>query len=603
MRFSKLDEIRSSRSMTDRFGGYNHNVRIGDNEFYDTKNLTTSHYPVLSPRGKRGIHAYATQGTHSCNGMIEKDALCYVDGTVLYINGTAVSGFTVTDSPKQLISMGAYIIVMPDKKYINTKDLTDYGSIDASYTSVSTVYYELCKADGTVYTDITVSVTAPANPSDGDLWIDTSATPHTLKQYSSASSMWVGIPTTYVRIRTPGIAEHFKKYDGVTISGMVPAQMADLEGKTSVLFDSYRDEAGSGAGDYIVVVGIIDTISQQSQSITVSRQMPEVDFVIESENRLWGCRYGTANNGDTVNEIYASKLGDFKNWNCFMGLSTDSYVASCGTDGPFTGAYTHLGYPLFFKENCMHKVYGNFPANYQIQTIQCRGVMKGCGRSFAVVDEKLFYKSRNGICYYDGSLPVEVSQAFGDIRYTGLDSASGDLLRNGAVAGSHQSKYYISMKSELDSKWYLFVYDAYKNIWMKEDELRVDHFCSVAGELYYVDHKDRLIHTVMGSGTLESDPVQWMAETGILGTDSPDKKYISQLMVRMALNIESRVMFYIQYDSMGDWEHIATVVGTVTRTFDLPIKPKRCDHFRLRIEGMGEAKIYSIARTIENGGD
>ena len=103
--------------------------------------------------------------------------------------------------------------------------------------------------------------------------------------------------------------------------------------------------------DYIVVIGILDTTQTISNSITIERRMPSMDFVTESENRLWGCRYGTANNGEVVNEIYSSKLGDFKNWNCFMGLSTDSYVASCGTDGQFTGAITHLGYPLFFKEN------------------------------------------------------------------------------------------------------------------------------------------------------------------------------------------------------------------------------------------------------------
>ena len=53
--------------------------------------------------------------------------------------------------------------------------------------------------------------------------------------------------------------------------------------------------------------------------------------------------------GKAVNEIYASKLGDFKNWNCYAGRSTDSYVATRGSDGPFTGAADYLGSPLFFR--------------------------------------------------------------------------------------------------------------------------------------------------------------------------------------------------------------------------------------------------------------
>ena len=130
--------------------------------------------------------------------------------------------------------------------------------------------------------------------------------------------------------------------------------------------------------DYIVVTGLLDTTVNQTVAegaVTVKRSVPDMDFVIESGNRLWGCKYGYVD-GKTVNEIYASKLGDFKNWNCFMGISTDSYAASCGTDGQWTGAITHLGYPLFFKENCLHKVYGTFPSNFQIQTTTCRGVQK-----------------------------------------------------------------------------------------------------------------------------------------------------------------------------------------------------------------------------------
>lgn len=607
MKYSTLTEIPSSRNMVDVFGGYNHNIRISDAEFYDMKNLTSSHYPVLSPRDKRGIYEYPsseTPVTHSPNGLIAKDALCYVDGTSLYINNVAVPGLTLTDTPKQLISMGAYIIIMPDKKYINTLDYSDKGSIEATYTTASTVTYELCRVDGTAYSVKTVANKAPDNPSNMDMWIDTSTTPHTLKQYSSTSSTWVSIATTYIKIKCTGIASAFKQYDGVKITGIDSTleQLQVLEGQTSVLWEVHHDETNP-SDDYIVVVGVIDNVSTQDSAITISRSMPNLDFVIESQNRLWGCRYGTDVNGNVVNEIYASKQGDFKNWNCFMGLSTDSYVASCGTDGQWTGAITYLGYPTFFKENCLHKVYGNYPANYQIQTTACRGVQKGCGNSLAIVNEQLFYKGRGGVCVYDGSLPAEISSAFGDIHYTAVDTTDSDTLRNGAVAGSLGSKYYISMKSEVDGKWYFMVYDTAKSTWHKEDNTRIDAFCACRGDLYFIDHSDNKIKTVLGTGTEESGEIDWMAESGILGTDMPDKKYISRLLVRMSLAIGAKVMFYAQYDSCGDWEHLCTLTGTNVRSFSIPLKPKRCDHFRLRIEGVGNAKIFSIVKTIEQGSD
>ena len=578
MKYPILSEIPTTREMIDVFKGYNHNLRIGSGEFYDMENLTSADYPVLSPRLVRGVYAEPTQP----QGLVAKDALCYVDGSDFVINEYRISmGLTVDATPKTLISMGAYVIIMPDKKYINTADLSDYGGIEATVTTKSTVTFELCKIDGASYEGTVVQSTAPSNPANMDLWIDTSSVPHTLKQYSSTNSMWVSIATTYIKISATGIGLPFSENDGVTISGVESAALADLN-NTMVVW--------AKGDDYIVVTGILDMATTQDAAITIKRQMPNMDFIIESENRLWGCRYGTALNGEVVNEIYACKLGDFKNWNCFMGISTDSYVASVGTDGQFTGAITHLGYPLFFKEGCVHKVYGNYPSNYQIQTTACRGVQKGCSRSLAIVNEVLYYKSRSAVCAYDGSLPVEISSALGDVVY------------GEAVAGALGNKYYISMfdMNEID---HLFVYDTLKGMWHREDNTKALDFCTCRGDLYYIDASDKKIKSVLGSGTADTSVVKWMAETGVIGTDSPDKKYISRLDVRMSLEIGSRVFFYIQYDSGEEWEHLFTMTGTRLGSFAVPIRPIRCDHLRLRIEGEGPAKIYSICKTIEQGSD
>lgn len=578
MKYPKLKKLPTSRDMVDVFKGYNHNLRIGDGEFYDMKNLSSDHYPILSPRPKRGV--YATPSIPQ--GMVAKDSLCYVDGGDFIMNEYRVSmGLSVDDTPKTLISMGAYVIIMPDKKYINTADLSDYGKIEAEVTTSGTVTFELCKVDGVGYDNVLTQATAPSDPQNMDLWLDTSETPHTLKVYSSTTAMWSAIATTYIKISATGIGLPFSVNDGVTIEGVEDANLQDLN--ASMVIWAKGD-------NYIVVTGILDKVTEQTTPLTISRKMPNMDFIIESENRLWGCRYGTAVNGEVVNEIYACKLGDFKNWNCFMGISTDSYVASVGTDGQFTGAITHLGYPLFFKETCLHKVYGNYPANYQIQTTACRGVQKGCGRSLAIVNEVLYYKARSGICAYDGSLPVEMSSALGEMTYSN------------AVAGVLGNKYYISMLNA-NEEYHLFVYDTLKGMWHREDDTQATDFCNCRGDLYYIDYADNQIKTVRGTGVTETRPIKWMAETGILGTDSPDKKYISRLDVRMSLELGTRVYFYIQYDSSGEWEHLFTMDGVTLRSFAVPIRPQRCDHLRLRIEGEGEAKIYSICKTIEQGSD
>ena len=588
MNLPKLREPVTTRQIVDVFKGYNHNMRISDGEFFNMKNMTSDHYPILSPRGKRGVYASPA----SPQGLIAKDALCYVDGSKFVINEYPVE-MGLSDGPKQLISMGAFVIIMPDRKWINTYDPTEFGNIDAEVTTSSPVSFTLCRLDGEEFSSDAIPTAEPEEPENMALWIDTSTKPHSLKQWSESAGMWVTVPTTYVKISSPGIGAAFEKYDGVYISGLkdtvlhdhvtgnVIEDTSDLEALESNMARWEKDD------DYIVVIGILDVTRTITESITVSRKMPIMDYVVESGNRLFGCRYGENDKGEIVNEIYASKLGDFKNWNCFMGMSTDSYAASCGTDGQFTGAITHLGQPIFFKENCVHKVYGSYPATFQIQDTACRGVQKGCHKSLAIVNETLFYKSRSGICAYDGSLPGEVSYAMGIEAYSD------------AVGGSHGNKYYISMKGK--DGYQLFVYDMAKSMWHKEDDLRVDSFCSCDGEMYAIANGQ--IITLFGSAEQDDAPVEWMVQTGDIGLSSPDMKYISRLTVRMAMDVGSEINFYAQYDFSEEWEHLFAMHGTNLRSFSVPIRPKRCDHMRLRIEGVGGAKIYSIAKTIEQGSE
>jgi hypothetical protein len=586
MKLSQLQELPTTREMIDVFGGYNHKLRIGEGEFYDMKNLTSTDYPVLSPRPHRGV--YDDTNVTNPQGMIEKDSLCYVDGRYFVMNEYRIDMGLSTkeeDCPKKLVSMGAYVIILPDKMYINTKNLSDYGNIEASFETSGDTYFELCKIDGTAYNNVPAQDTAPANPTDSQLWMDTSSVPNVLKQYSTTNSMWISIATTYIKISFTGVsALPFNTGDGITISGIDKETYPDLSDLNSTMV---IQEVGA---DYIVVIGILDKKITVKESFSINRQMPNMDFIIESENRLWGCRYGEDVNGNIVNEIYASKLGDFKNWHSFAGISTDSYAATVGTDGQFTGAITHLGYPIFFKENCMHKVYGNFPSNYQIQTTHCRGVQKGCSKSLAIVNEVLYYKSRSAVCVYDGSLPVEISSALGDVTYSN------------AVAGTIRNKYYVSMMDD-NSDYHLFAYDTKRGLWHREDNTHVIDFCTCRGELYYIEAGDPKIKTILGSGTPDTSTISWMAESGVIGTDSPDKKYISRLDVRMLLTVGTRVYFYIEYDSCGKWEHLFTMTGIKLQSFAVPIRPRRCDHMRIRIEGDGEAKIYSICKTIEQGSD
>ena len=603
MEYPTLQVLAKSRQMTDAFLGYNHNQRISDGEFYEMENMTSDYYPVLAPRKQRGVHRDGvdaraiigkdlTAPTFPVDELLT-DELFYIDGSAIVINGER-HDVGLNDEPKQLTIMGNYIIIMPDKRYVDTTDWLDKWdegyfrggcpNIEEETKTTEKVTFSLCTLTGEEYGNLNPGV--KPSETDGATWFDTSSTPPVLKKYSADQKMWVSIPTTYVKISSNGIGLYLKQYDGVEIHGIGIQGWNKLNGH-HILFGCNQNE--------IIIRGIPygfgdDVAYEQEESMTISRKMPEMDFVVEAGNRLWGCKYGLNKRGDFVNEIYASKLGDFTNWNCYMGISTDSYAVSCGTDGPFTGAVSYMGQPIFFKENCMHKVSGDQPANFRVQTTACRGVQKGSHKSLAVVNDVIYYKSDNAVCAFDGSLPVEVSKALGDVRYSD------------AVACAHGNKYYINMKMER-AMHHLLVYDTMKGLWHREDSIQLDDMCSYGGEIYAIEHGKNRIITLLGSGTKDEAPVPWSVETGIIGLDLPDMKYISKMQIRMSLDAGTTVDVSILYDSVEDWEHLFHMTATSLRSFVLPILPRRCDHFRLRIEGVGHGEIYSITKTIEQGSD
>lgn len=628
--FPYLNELQTSRDMIDVFYGYNANERIKENEFADMLNMSSDKYPMLAQRKPRGLYR---EGMTAPTGMIAKDnIICYVDGDqfiVMYPEDLDTNKRTVilndflesTNEPKQLVSMGAYVIILPDKKFVNTADPTkDNGEIEFTQTfGEGQVRISLCQEDGTEYKndesidftdgDITVDVKnnmpvgvkAPSEPSDGVYWIDTTVEESPmLKRWSSTAESWVPITTTYVKIKAKDISVGFKEGDGVTFSGIAEDNLNGISTLVTVYRDTYSEEVGTG--DYVVIKGMCPYISIECGNITISRTMPDVDFICESGNRLWGCKYGYVD-GKFLNEIYASKLGDFRNWNCFDGISTDSYAVSCGTDGPFTAAVSYGGHPIFFKENCMHMIYGSYPAEYQTVNNVCRGVQQGCERSLAVVNEVLYYKSRAGIMYYDGSLPASLTDVFG-----------GNLYDN-AVACGFRNKYYISMRNAKSGEYGFFAYDASKGLWHKEDNLHALWMCANRDDVYYVDASNqgqlRTLFATNRNYLPAENKLKWQVVSGLLGLSYPDAKYISRITIRAKLEYGASFKVFIRYDNEQLWRPVYTtqylrkdIDGEPNRgTVAIPIRTCRCDHFRLKFEGEGNVDIISISKTIEQGSD
>ena len=597
--FPTVPKTNAVRTVTDVFRGLNYKAKIGDGEFSHMENLTSDHYPLLANRKKRSV-VYDLLKPHA---LLGRDKLCCVDGSKLLYGEQDLTdhlrdkGCVISENadmlPKTLIGMGAYILLFPDKLYINTQDFSDCGSMEHTFSAQhgQPLRYAMCRRDGTEYGNPTVSDHAPEDPQNGALWVDPYGTERTLRQYNESTASWDAVPTVYTKITCSGIGAGFRELDGVRIAGC--AVSPEVENRDQIAALNGSKIIYGCDNDYIIVVGLLNTpCTQADGGVTVSRTVPDFDFVTEAENRLWGCKYGFREDGP-VNEIFCCALGDFKNWEQYLGLSTDSWRGSVGTDGPFTGAVTHLGSPLFFKEDHLHKVYISATGAHRVTDLRCRGVQQGCGRSLAVVNETLFYKGISDVIAYDGTLPVAVGGALGNKRY--FDAA----------AGAYEDKYYISMTDNVGNRD-LFVFDTAKGLWHREDATCALQFAQCGGLLYFLDEYGR-VQCVDGSaeGRPENgdEPLPWCAVTGLMGYGTVEQKYISRFHLRMLLPVGSTAQVYIEYDSDGVWHHAGHLTGTGTKTFLLPVRPRRCDHFRIKLTGTGDVRVYSFAKIMEVGSD
>ena len=334
MEMPTLRRLWTSRRTVDAFGGLNRSPRTGEGEFAQMENLSSDFYPVLAPcppREQLDITGVTSLGAGQ--------RLFYTQGTELVLGDRRIDLGLSPDGNKILVKMGAYVVVFPDKKYASTLENGDCGSLEARFEAANAVLTP-CTLEGADRIPDYIQSAEPLSPENGTLWLDTAASPAVLKEWSAASNLWAAVETAYVRIEAPGIGVPFRQYDGVTLSG------AEALDGANVIW-----QAGS---DFAVVSGVLEG-QKHMRGLVLSRTVPEMDYVIECGNRLWGCRAGTDRLGNPVNEIYASKLGDFRNWNCFMGLSTDSYAVTVGTQGPFTGAITYLGNPLSSRRTACTK--------------------------------------------------------------------------------------------------------------------------------------------------------------------------------------------------------------------------------------------------------
>jgi hypothetical protein len=581
--------------MVNTFKGVNMQPGIGEGEFADMKNITNDYFPCIGTRKKRGV----VRELDNPQGVAGGDTFTFVDDDKLYYRESYICDLNRGGGERQIVQMGALVIVFPDGIIYNTStEEIDY--VENEVTTSGNPTFNLCKIDGTNFTsqNCVTSNTAPSDHSK--YWIDTSADPVVMKMYSDSVSRWVSVGTTYVKVSATGIGEGFSAYDAAEFSGV---------NTSSAVYNNWNFNQNNiiyAAGDdYLIIAGLINLTFTNSQPITVKRKMPEMDYVCELHNRLYGC--SSANH-----EIYASKLGDPKNWYCYAGLDSDSYAATVGTQDEFTGIVAFQDYVMFFKESGYHKLYGTKPSNFQLAWFPGKGVQIGSTKSIVKINNGLMFKAREGICIYDGAAWI-CSDPLGAKPYYE------------AVAGAYRNKYFVSMRDD-EYRYRVFVYDTQLRTWCIEDDKKLKYLVYAKGALYIIDDDNGLymvnnenmfrmrfpredVYPMDGTypgyelnGVLE-DKLEWLLETRDIGCDSPFQKYLKRLDIRIVVGSDAKVRIETEHDSSGDWQVVSEYFCTKKRSLSVPVYVQRCDHVRLRFSGFGEFKLFSISKIMEDGSD
>ena len=628
MALPSLYSISTGKSIQTAFGGLNESYACAEAEFTEMKNFSSRGYPALQTRTPRRT----MRAMGRCNGMYHLNGLLLCEGTTLRYTedseddvATAAAGGeivlenAVTDSEKIMIGMGTKILIWPDAKSFDTAT-GKLEALSATWNQTGTVTIAPCDAGGKTYTVSNVGTTEPSGPADGTLFLKQNSSSskwayvNVLEQYDAKSGKWAEILLNSVKMTLPGLAAAgFKKGDTITVEqvpGLVEEYLAEgvngevtieqMDGDSIVLTGSPKTESARYYGSFTVTAGGTtwksmngsESATAGGTTITARRRVPRLEYVTENANRVWGCN-------SEENVIYSCKLGDPTNWYSYRGIASDSYAVNVGSDGPFTGAATCMGYVLFFKENCLHKLYGSRPADYQLVSVQCRGVAKQASKSMCVLAEVLYYLSPDGVMAWDGSLPVKISG--------GLDNTWLMNVR-GAVGGVLDTRYYLHLRVPGRNETRLLVYDTERRLWHEEDTAAEENasgwaMCSTGRQLYQWDgvnlwatepEREADRDTDTAKANLEQK-VGFEAVSGDIGLNIPADKYINRVFLRVDALTYSVVELQASYEG-GAWETLgqAAVLNKYTRV-NLPFVPERHDTMRLRIKGTGQIAVRSIA--------
>jgi len=504
--------------------------------FRDAENISSDGYPVITPRRPRCV----ITGCSDIYAMYDHAKICWLWGETLYYGDDIVG--TLTPGEKQFASLGANIVIYPDKMLLNTETKTLSSLENETGASVAAIYS--CNRDGT--------------RAQG---------------------------TSFSKIEAPGVGKGFREGDGVTIEGFLDA-----------LPDGNYMVQGAGE-DYLIIIHSLAYNREITSEITFSRKAPDFDFICALDNRIWG-----ASTKD--HKICACALGDPTNWNVFQGISTDAYQTVIPSPTPFTGCSSDLGSVIFFKEEEIIRVFGNKPSNFQVVSYKMPGVEAGSSKSIAYLESAILYKGLTGVYVYDGGIPETISAFLGDGRYTSARAGAINGKYFISMLDEAAGEYRLFVYDMRSRAWYRENAPEIKYFTRSGGELYMaaadGRIHTVNGGKVWYDTK-KVVSTRI---SIDERIIDWYFETAPVTLSMPNRQYVTHLHVRYALKADAVFRLEIRFREDRDYTIVGEFSKETTEnTITVPVPVRRSDSVSLRFSGTGEAIIMAIGKTFSEGSD
>ena len=549
----------NEKAVLNSFLGINRRIRTSAGEFSDMENLSPAEYPcICSQKGTLDTGYTLPQGVEAVKMIIPKRLAGPVTGFsgivknsdggyAIYINGVSrrndINEFT------DAVDYNGSIIVMPELKgfnYVMKSDINADGYIDPVSLTIKMQFHGNDNSDYIFFADFGGRTDAEAKE-----YIE--------ERFSVGDSIILsGLTGNLANNNTwypQSIVDYSNQKSPVSIYIKSISYAGSHLNPTCTFSVSLTNSKGKGN------IGWPSGVNMSEAAVgTLTKLIPRSTYGCVAHNRVWLCSY-------TGEEIYASSPGTPTEFYNLAGLSSDSWVASSGTPGRFTGIAPWQNRVVVFKPDIIHVVYGNLPTTFGIEKTYAAGCIDG--GSIAEVGGCLMWLYYDGFYIYSGSRPRRVSDKL-NTRYVSCK------------AFSDGRRYYARCVKE-DGTGEFLIYDSELNLWSKISDIDI-----VSGDYYggkvYLSDKTRLY--VLGEGEYGD----FYAETPELTFDSFMDKSVMYITVRCKI----QKGFLNIYTSVNNGEWVPHKGIDKTGKHKLPIRYNPGDILRLRLEGSGNVCITEM---------